>query len=169
MYRLIFFTLPATVLVLWLAAGQYAEQQRREHREAAMQVARALSLAAQIYAEEHQDRFPPADHWEEALRPYLGAAPLTLPQTQGAHGRRYALNRAVAGRKRSEIPGLPQVILFYESVAPAPNAADDLTSLIPADDPGMLILAYADGHIEDYYPAAARDRVIQSSRDAGKK
>jgi hypothetical protein len=167
MYRLIFFTLPATVLILWLAAGKYNENQQRDHTLACRQVARGLALAALLYSEEHGDRLPPADHWEEALRPYLGGAPVTVPPLTGGHGRRYAMNRAVAGRRLKDLDMQAfSVILFFESTSNAPDTADEFATLIPREDPSQLVLAYVDGHVEDYYPAIARDAVIQRSRDA---
>ncbi len=166
-YRLIFFTLPLTVLLLWLAAGQFATNQLREHREGAAEVARGLAIAVQLYVEDHHGFFPPADRWEEDLRPYLGTVPLTVPRTQGAYGRRYAMNRALTGRKLAEIAVPAKVIVFYESTSGAANATDDFTSLIPANDPDRLILVYADGHTEDNSNnASIRERAIRESLEA---
>ncbi len=121
-----------------------------------------LGMLAEEYALEHGDRLPPAESWEDALRPYavkagenfdeLVVSPVVPKQPPFA--RRFAMNKALSNC-RIRVPQdisyeeRQQVILFFSSVASSPNAADNITSLPPPED-GQIAVCFLAGP-ESYY------------------
>lgn len=148
--------LPVTAAVLWWGADVRAEKIQRETERVerdrstkALAAGKMLGVAAFMYSEEHGEKLPPAENWEEALRPYIesGYGPVELLPPLGGKSRRFAMNKAVAGKKLDDISPA-EAVLFFESVAPGPSAADNLESLPDLEKDGGrgYTIIYADGH-----------------------
>jgi hypothetical protein len=125
-------------------------------------------MAAFMYSQEHGEKLPPATNWEEVLRPYLqsGYGPVEIPAPLQGKSRRFAMNRSVAGKRLTEISPA-EAVLFFESVASGPSAADNLESLPDLERAGGrgYTVIYADGH-GYFQPPHWRDLLQQaSSRD----
>lgn len=119
---------------------------------------RILSLSGLFseYADEHGGRLPPADRWEEALRPYAlkgkeNIAELVIRPLRSGQ-RRFAMNKALSGLNTRSLTGgqYARLILFFESTAPGPNAADRLASLPPAHADTEIAIMFLSGHPEFY-------------------
>src|SRR5215470_2541589 len=63
--------LPPILYGVWWVAGWRVDQQRREYQNQALSISKLLSIAAQEYAVEHDNKLPDARNWEAALKPYL--------------------------------------------------------------------------------------------------
>ena len=164
----LFFSLPLTLLLLVLTYNKLQATQAEAHNDMLTKSIGSVSAAAGVYAQEHGNRLPPAADWERELQPNTGPIPLDLPHIPKGAGRRIALNHALAGRRIDTLAHPEQAILFYESTTTAPNACDDLTSLVPSGDPSPLLFGFADGHIEDM-PPAHREETLARSREACKE
>lgn len=147
--------LPALVILsavlLALGGTVYVDFQNDNREREAVQDARMLGMAALQYAQYHHQRYPDAGTWEQELVPYL--RPMSLdalhpPGPLGGTPRRFSLNPALAGKTFAHLPETATPWLFYESVAPAPSATDDLVYWPdPGKDGGFLsAVVYGDGH-----------------------
>ena len=163
-FRLTFLTVPVTALLLWMAVNRYVDAKVDEHLEAANEIAHGLTLGACLYAQDHGGHLPPAEHWEDVVRPYLGAVPITLPSAPGMPGRRFAYNRAAAGLKLTDIPDTGSLILFYTSTANTPSPSDDFTSIIPANSSEPVLIGYAGGQTYTYPSRLQGDLIARSRR-----
>ncbi len=102
-----------------------------------------LTYLAHEYAHFHGERLPPADKWEEALRPYAAKhkknmAELVLSPLE-PKPRRFAMNKALSNR-RVRVPQditsdeYSHLILFFESTRTNSNASDNITSIPSSGD-----------------------------------
>ncbi len=124
------------------------EKSRANARKAAcLSNIKNLTIAAQAYAMEHDDRLPEADRWVEELRPYINnEAILKCPDDESEALSSYAMNQTLSGKSLGEIEDPASVVLFYETASPGENPVggeDDLAS--PRHLEGNNY-AFADGH-----------------------
>lgn len=106
-----------------------------------------LGLAELVYAGDNGERFTSRDLWMDAMDPYIKNPSIFhrpgLPK--GAWG--YAFNGSLDRAKSPQNPD--RVPLIYESVNPAKNASDLVTSLpSPGLHNGRDDIVYADGHVK---------------------
>ena len=147
------------------ALGITLEEAHGMAREATcMSNLKQLGLAALEYCEDYDDKFPPANSWNESLvihlkrkwaAPYTGSEAdsrasriLNCPSAAGeSPGPDYAINAAVAGIKMSAIADPDQTPLFFDSI-PGPNRAGgwELLPSPPRHPWGKNIVCFADGH-----------------------
>jgi prepilin-type processing-associated H-X9-DG protein len=109
---------------------------------------RQLCVAAETYAAENKDQFPPADSWPEVLKDY-GIAEGDLSDPAGPKGSRaYAINALVAGKKLSDVKRRDQTVLFFEC-APGTPPAGGPSDLPPSPRHGRAYaIGFCDGHVE---------------------
>jgi prepilin-type processing-associated H-X9-DG protein len=94
-----------------------------------------LGTAAMEYAYDHHETLPPAENWEDALKPYL-KAPLKCPLSKGKAS--YAMNKALSKKKLEELERPADVVLFFES--------DNGTTVAQRRHGSSLGFTFADGH-----------------------
>jgi hypothetical protein len=115
--------------------------------------ARQLSLAAIMYCDENDGRFPPADNWPDALAPYLGRGSdvLNSPFDPEA-GRAWAMNAGLDGKTMVQVQEKSRTVLLYEARFDSPTAGG--AELLPEQPRGSggYIIAFVDGHIESVGP-----------------
>ena len=150
--------IPATLAGAKVAAEvAYRCDQRAENRRCGTVThqVRQVQDAAMYYAAEH-DHFPDADRFESELRPYLAPGfRFSLPSPRGTRPQRIAMNSRFSRRPmNADLTG----VVFFESVAPTPNAHDELYS-VPAAEDGSVdsYFGYADGHGYSYPVATVVD------------
>jgi hypothetical protein len=76
---------------------------------------RQLSMAARVYAGDHEEHFPEATNWCDALKEYVGSR-TTVYRCSAANsteGCDYAYNSQLAGLDTKSVD--PQTVLFFES------------------------------------------------------
>lgn len=108
-----------------------------------------LALGMLMYAQDYNEKFPPAERWEDAIRLYVKNFQIfTCPAVPSQeHG--YAFNRALSGKSLGGVPRPAETILVYESAAGQKNAADDGSSWPEPPRHGTSNgCAYADGHVK---------------------
>lgn len=125
-----------------------------------------LGRALQMYQQDHDERFPPADAWSDALAPLLpkpvAAVTMTSAQTAspfdcplvGAGEGGYSMNWKLSKRQANEVDAPSTTVSIYETNVPRPNAAYDGRDLIfrhttndaagKSESGGNF--AFADGH-----------------------
>lgn len=115
--------------------------------------ARKLSVAAIMYCDENDGRFPPADNWPDALAPYLGSGSnvLNSPFDPEA-GRAWAMNVELDGKTMTQVKDTSRTVLFYEARFDSPTAGGP--ELLPEQPRGQksYVIAFVDGHVESVRP-----------------
>ncbi len=109
---------------------------------------RRLGQAIQMYSSLSEDLLPDPDRWVEQIRPYLSGPPALRCPADATEGVSYAMNRNLAGKRRSEIGNPAMTPLLYESSLHTANPADGGESwqTPPRHSEGNLVL-YLDGSI----------------------
>ncbi len=164
----LFVSLPVSLILLVMAYTRNRDRQIELHQDILRQTIGTLDAAAIVYAKEHGNHLPPAENWEQVLRPDTGNIPIQVPIMPGGAGKRVAMNSALVGRSLESIGKPADAILFYESTATTASPVDELTSLVPVGDPSPLLFGFADGHIEEVTPPSRRGDVLARSREACK-
>ena len=115
-----------------------------------------LSVGVQMYVQDYDETYPPANAWQEGLKPYLAprdasgeshppAGLLECPSRKGVLPG-YAFNRNLAEKGLDKIFSPNQTPVLFESSLGAPNASDALTSFVkPHRDQGNV--GFADGSV----------------------
>ena len=143
---------------------------------------RQLSLAAMMYAEEHNAQLPDPDSWKEQLTEYMDGNPdevLSSPYEHKA-GCGFAMNSLLVGS--AEGRGIPleldqivnpaRTVLFFEARSDGPLAGGP--ELLPEEPRGPrgYIISFVDGHVENVandqlddliWSPGAEDRGIEPS------
>ncbi len=108
---------------------------------------RQVARAFQMYAQANDDMLPDPDRWVQQLRPFLGDVPNVLHcPADTTPGISYAMNRNLAGKKRSQVGNQPTTPLLYESTLHTTNPADRGESWpSPAFHSGGNMVLFVDG------------------------
>ena len=108
-----------------------------------------LSLAARMYASEHNEHFPGAEKWCDDLNQYLGDSSARIyrcPAANIADRCDYAFNSKLAGMDPKNVN--PQTVLFFET-DPGWNTSGGSELMVnPSRHGRTYVVAFADGHIE---------------------
>jgi prepilin-type processing-associated H-X9-DG protein len=107
---------------------------------------RQLGLAMLMYANDWQERFPPADRWTDVAKAYRrNEAILRCPVDKAAYS--YAMNHNLNLARLGHIRDFSRTVLIFESTAGKKNAYDVERSWpVPPRHPGGNCVAFADGH-----------------------
>jgi hypothetical protein len=102
-----------------------------------------LANAVRTYANDNNDRFPPAT-WCDAIQ--SGVSGLTTFQCPASPGLRcgYAMNAALAGKIRYEVA--PDTVLLFESDQ-GWNGTGNASALISSSRHGLISVVLADGSV----------------------
>ena len=104
-----------------------------------------LSLAVRMYALNHNDQFPPAATWCDAIQTNVGSAKVFECPTEPGRRCAYAFNAKLDGKKDSEIN--PQTVMLFESDA-GWNGSGGAGDLKPHRHSSRSVnLALADGSV----------------------
>jgi prepilin-type processing-associated H-X9-DG protein len=101
-----------------------------------------------MWLADHDDRFPTTERWVDELMPYLrNEDVLKCPDDDSGARSSYALNKAVIGKRLTDVEDPAGLVVFYETAHPGENPVggpDDVVS--PARHDGGNNFGYADGH-----------------------
>lgn len=107
-----------------------------------------LALGMQMWLADHDDRFPTTERWVDELMPYLGnEGVLKCPDDESGARSSYALNKAVIGKRLTDVEDPAGLVVFYETAHPGENPVggpEDVVS--PGRHLGGNSFGYADGH-----------------------
>jgi len=115
---------------------------------------RQISLAARMYSAEHDDHFPGANNWCEALKQYVpnSTQVYKCAAAKSSEGCDYAYNSQVAGLETRNVN--PNTVLFFESEPGWNQSGGSGTILSQPRHKGRarqqtITVAFADGHVEE--------------------
>jgi len=124
-------------------------------RTACLSNMKQCATAVRLYAEDHDDRLPPALSWMDATRQvaqtdYVFACPdlaRTNPQSYG-----YAMNLTVSDVNTALEDQPADTVLLFESVLLARNACSGFYGLPDPPRHGGNCVAFLDGHVARIIP-----------------
>ena len=130
-----------------------------------------LSAAIFLYAQDHDDRFPPTDHWAEAIAPYASKVstdrastnPFRCPaaSTPGSYG----MNPALSSLREADLDSPSELVLLFDADAPARSFTGGPPDVAWRRHGGAPNVAYADGHVR-YVTPYMRSRLQWSPKGA---
>lgn len=136
-------------LAACLAVGSWAQtMEQRDSARRAMCLAnmRQLAMAMMMYAQDHENRLPPANRWCDAINPYTrNQAIFKCPADKAKYS--YAMNFNLSKRAITAIPNPAKTVMLFESTQGRKNATDVGRSW-PARSrhPPGICVAYAEAH-----------------------
>lgn len=112
----------------------------REQARAAMDMSnmKELTLAAHMYADEHDGRLP-TTAWRNQVRPYMKREAQSPSENVA-----YAYNKNLSGVNYQKIVNPSDVVIFFEAY-PGVDSASRADAILPHG--GQGIFAYVDGHV----------------------
>lgn len=105
-----------------------------------------LSLAARIYAGNHNNQLPPAATWCDALSSVASPKVFQCPAANPGDRCDYALNANLDGMNVDSVN--PNTVLFFESSDGWNRSGGPELLLQPSRHGRTFVVAFADGHIE---------------------
>lgn len=139
------FIIPMMLAILMPALGKV--RQLSERIVCATNLS-GLHSAIIVYADDHNDMYPPAESWCDVLVKDYNVSPkqLLCPGSDAEEGQScYAININVAGKKASQVP--PDAVLLFETITPGTNPAGGAESLNADNHQGDgCNILFADGH-----------------------
>jgi prepilin-type processing-associated H-X9-DG protein len=120
---------------------------------------RELSLALLLYTDEHNNTFPPADHWCDAVLPYVKSHNKKIFVCPDARNQTcsYALNKNIAGKSINEIDQPTDCVAVFESDLGWNKAGDASDLPQPARHSTGNNYGFADGHAKWSKPEYVAD------------
>lgn len=114
-------------------------------RTACLSNLKQQGIGFQLYAEEHDDRFPQAAAWMDRIEPYVkNAQVFHCPAVDNGYG--YALNSMAASMQRGVAANSPNMPMIYDSSALDRSAIAPPSSMPHPARHGQNVVVYADGH-----------------------
>jgi hypothetical protein len=114
------------------------------------------ALAALTYAEDHDERFPPAATWADSITPNLHGDPhwFSCPDLTWTGGQKdrpagygYAMNRFLSAAQTKTLVEPEKMHLIYDSSNLARNVNEYLPAFPqPSRHHGAIVIAFADVH-----------------------
>jgi len=116
----------------YLAGKSLGPMRRIGQTQGCMSNVRLLARAFALYADDYEDRFPPASRWMDASGPYVVKeqrfrCPAVMEASGNAYG--YAASRSLGGVMRAELEAPGETRLLYDSTLLGRNASDSAGSL----------------------------------------
>ncbi|MFN3691099.1 MAG: hypothetical protein ACK4UU_09265 [Fimbriimonadales bacterium] len=106
-----------------------AHARERARHGACLTNLRQIGQASQMYLQDYEERFPPANRWGDGLRPYVRDDAVFRCPSVPVRDFGYAMNSELSRRAMAKISAPETVPLVYDSSNLAWNAHDPLQSL----------------------------------------
>jgi prepilin-type processing-associated H-X9-DG protein len=125
-----------------------------------------LSTGLLMYAQDYDERMPPAATWSDNLPPYVKASGIYLCPSRRTAGAGYAFNRKLSMRLQRDIAAAASAPALFESSLQVPNASDTLESFFTPHD-GYGNVGFADGHVKALTAAPAAESGLRKPGKSG--
>jgi len=118
-----------------------------------------ICLGIVQYVQDNDQRFPDADKWVDEVYPYIKSMQVFQdPQDKPDSKWSYAYNRALSGKKMTDIASPADTVLIFDSNLETKNASDKGESIPkPGRHQGKTVIGFTDGHVsqvdDDKLPA----------------
>ena len=150
-----------TVGVTAVAAGMIlpalAKAKAKAQTVSSVSNLKQLGLAARIYANEHQNKFPTAAAWGDELKEFVGSEKVyKAPNDPSPRRCSYAYNSRLSGMEESKVN--PETVLFFETDEGEWNqhGGPEIMLRKPrSGGGGSFVVGLADGSVHQMTPARA--------------
>ena len=102
---------------------------------------RQLGTAMQMYLQDYDDTFPPAERWEAVLKLYVGT-PRICPAVKRGSG--YGMNKALSGRKLDDVETPRKTVVIFETDALGPSFVGSVADVAQQRHSGRPSVVFAD-------------------------
>ena len=109
-----------------------------------------LSIAVQMYTQDHDGRYPISSNWESATTPYHRNTGLLTCPSEASATPGYAFNAALDRLHQDRVKAPKRQPVLFESILKKPSGSDRLESFNTrhwANGSKAGNVAYADGHV----------------------
>jgi hypothetical protein len=126
--------------------SEHSRRPDKEQQELIIQKATTLGDALRRYVKQYE-RLPPANRWEQSLKPFLPRSfTFDIPSEPGQLPRRFAMNSKLSALAVRDVPPpYWEQVVFFESTNRQTSAADEMRSLPLDDQCKGFVVVYADG------------------------
>lgn len=131
---------PMTAAVLFPVFARARESARKAECSSNL---KQLTLAAQIYASDHNGKLPTSAKWQSQIKDYLQSDEELECSSEEVI---YAFNKNLSGLYLDNIKNPSDVVMFFEAEPGLPNATGSRADATLAHN-GQGWFAYADGHV----------------------
>lgn len=128
---------------------------------------RQLSTALMIYAQDYDQRFPPAASWQDGIAVYHQNPAVDRCPSHSGSPSGYAFNSWMSGRPLASVDAPALQPVLFESSAGTRNAADALKTFDPRHRAGAQkvgSVGYVDGHVQAVGAAPPANGGLKSQR-----
>jgi prepilin-type processing-associated H-X9-DG protein len=107
-----------------------------------------INLALLMFAEDHDEHLPSADHWVDDLMPYTkNTGVFKCPEDKSGARSSYALNSALSGLAMKDIKHPAEVVMIFETNHPGNNPSGGPESVQSRHNNGRYAAyGFVDGH-----------------------
>ena len=136
-----------TAIGAGLALPALAKAKSRAQTVSSVSQMKQLGLAARMYSNDHNEKFPKSQSWCDDIREYVGDPKIyKAANDSGAGECSYAFNEKLSGVDESKIN--PQTVLFFEADS-GWNRSGGRELLLPRPGSGNLyVIGFADGSVQ---------------------
>jgi hypothetical protein len=115
--------------------------------------ARQLAMAATLYANDHDNQYPSADNWVQALldQGVINEQTLVSPFAM-EDGRAFAMNAKLGEIRVVDIADPARIVLFFECAAQSSLAGGPELFPTQPRSPGGYVVVFADGGVTETLP-----------------
>jgi hypothetical protein len=128
-----------------LTLPAFAQAKQKAQRVKCANSLKQLALAAQIYANDNKEQFPPASTWCDDIQTIVPASDAFQCPAHPGWRCAYALNAKIGDKKKDEVD--PQTVLFFESSEGWNNAGGAELLAPHKHSRHMVNVAFADGTV----------------------
>jgi len=110
-----------------------------------------IGLGTLQYVRDSDEKYMPANNWQDAISPYLKKPPSFLCPLRGDLASGYAYQKLFSNAKMSLVTDMSKCIIFFDSSLPMRNASDSGAS-VPSPSRHLLgnNFAFMDGHVKAF-------------------
>jgi prepilin-type processing-associated H-X9-DG protein len=139
----------AAVLGAGVALPVLTKARERAHEATCMSNMRQLALAMMQYAQDWDEKLPPANRWRDAIKAYVkNDGVFRCPSDPDkTHPCSYAMNRRLSGQPLSRFKNPESIVLLFESTDTTENPNSFGEGLVLRHN-GKVCFAFLDGHVE---------------------
>ena len=148
-------TVGVTAIGAGLLLPALAKAKARAQTISSVSQMKQIGLAARMYANDHQDKLPPAETWCDALKDELGSFKVLKAATDAGPGAcSYAYNAKLSGLEDGKVN--PQTVMFFEAESGWNQHGGPELMLPEPRSRGVYVIGFADGSVQQI-PAAQID------------
>lgn len=142
----VFLLIPIIAFMAALLLPALSKAKAKAESIRAVSCAKQLALGVRLYATDHNDQFPPAETWSDAILNDVGSEKtFQVPSKPGLRCA-FAFNARVGGLKEGNIP--PGTVLFFESDQGwNASGGPEIMIKLPRKN-AVFVVAFADGSVK---------------------